>query len=78
MLGSLRDALVSAGAPEDKAAKAAEEVAGYENRLNGLEMHLAGIEGRLAGVERQVSILQWMVGLNMAMTLGTLWKVLTL
>jgi hypothetical protein len=35
-LGALRDALEEAGATKDKATKAAEEVAGYENRLTRL------------------------------------------
>lgn len=35
-LGALRDALLEAGAAEGKAAAAAEEVAGYENRLTTL------------------------------------------
>jgi capsule polysaccharide export protein KpsE/RkpR len=35
-LGALRDALIDAGAKADKADKAAEEVAGYENRLTKL------------------------------------------
>lgn len=64
MLGSLRDALVAAGAPDDKASKAAEEVAGYENRL--------------AKIETDVALLKWMVGTNVVITLGVLWKVLTL
>jgi hypothetical protein len=32
-LGALRDALIDAGAKPEKADKAAEELAGYENRL---------------------------------------------
>jgi hypothetical protein len=32
-LGSLRDALIEAGASEEKAAKAAEELAGYEREF---------------------------------------------
>lgn len=35
-LGALRDALIEAGAGPENAAKAAEEVAGYENRLTRL------------------------------------------
>ncbi len=35
-LGDLRDALIDAGASPEKAEKAAEEVAGYENRLTRL------------------------------------------
>jgi hypothetical protein len=35
-LGALRDALLEAGVANEKAAAAAEEVAGYENRLTRL------------------------------------------
>lgn len=35
-LGALRDALLEAGVTSDKAAAAAEEVAGYDNRLTRL------------------------------------------
>ena len=35
-LGDLRDALIEAGASAEKADRAAEEVAGYENRLTRL------------------------------------------
>jgi hypothetical protein len=61
-LGALRDALEAAHVPQDLAAKAAEEVAGYENRL-------AGVDGRL-------TLLTWMVGFNLAATLGVLFKLL--
>jgi hypothetical protein len=36
ILGELYDALKAAGVPDDKARKAAEEVAGYENKLTRL------------------------------------------
>jgi hypothetical protein len=82
MLGALNDALKSAG---EKARKAAEEVAAYDNRVNGLEGRMssldgrmAALEGRMAGLENRFNAMQWMIGLNMAMTLGVLWKVLTL
>lgn len=55
-LGALRDALLAAGAPADKADKAAEEVAGYENRLGQ-------IEGKL-------TVLIWAVGVNIAATVA--------
>jgi hypothetical protein len=64
MLGALNDALLSAGADKDKAQKAAEEVAGYEREL--------------AGVKSDLNLLKWMVGFNSIVTLGVLWKVLTL
>jgi hypothetical protein len=62
MLGALRDALVTAGAPADKAEKAAEEVAGYENRL--------------AKLEADLTLLKWMVGANIALSLIILGKLL--
>jgi hypothetical protein len=46
------DALVAAGAPEDKARAAAEELAGYESRF--------------AKIETDLAILKWMVGVNLA------------
>jgi uncharacterized protein with GYD domain len=54
-LGALRDALIEAGATVEKADKAAEEVASYENRLAGIETKLVSLDGR-------VNLLTWMVG----------------
>lgn len=54
-LGALRDALIAAGAPldkADKADKAAEEGAVYENRI--------------AGIETRLTVLTWMVALLLA------------
>ena len=64
MLGNLYRALVAAGAPDVEAQtqKAAEEVAGFE--------------GRMAGIEGKMSLLQWMVGFNLALTLGIAIKLL--
>jgi hypothetical protein len=64
MMGKLHEALVSAGVEAGKAREAAEEVASFENRL--------------AKLEADVTLLKWMVGTNILLTLGTLWKVLTL
>jgi hypothetical protein len=63
-LGALREALIEAGASSEKANQAAEEVASYENRL-------ASIEGRL-------QVLTWMVGTNIVVTLGVLWRLLSI
>lgn len=60
-LGALREALLEAGASQEKASRAAEEVAAYETRL-------AGLDGR-------VQLLTWMVGFNLAFTLAILWRV---
>jgi hypothetical protein len=54
-LGALRTALLDAGAASDKADKAAEEVAGFDNRI--------------ASVETRLAVLTWMTGANIALTL---------
>ena len=56
MITELCDALKDAGAAEDKARKAAETVAAYENRFSQPETDL--------------TVLQWMIGFNLAATLG--------
>lgn len=61
-LGALREALIEAGASQDKAAKAAEEMAGYDTQL---------ADGR-----SDLKLLKWMVGTNFALTLGILWLLL--
>jgi hypothetical protein len=62
MMGNLYDALVKAGAGEDTARKAAEEMAGYDNRFSRLEA--------------DVGLLKWMVGFNLAVTVAILGKLL--
>ena len=56
MLSEVYDALLEAGASEEKARKAAETVAAYENRFGKIETDLG--------------ILKWMVGFNLAATVG--------
>lgn len=62
-LGALRDALLDAGAKVEKADKAAEEVATYETRL--------------ASMDTRLTLLAWMTGFNLAITLAVLWRVFT-
>ena len=56
MLAKLYTALREAGADDDKAREAAEEVASFENRL--------------ANVEASLTILKWMVGFNLILTVA--------
>ena len=56
MITELYDALKDAGADEQKARKAAETVAAYENRF--------------AKIETDLGILKWMVGSNLAGTVA--------
>jgi hypothetical protein len=60
MLSKTYDALIAAGAPDDKARAAAEELAGYENRFTKIETDLA--------------VLKWMVGVNLAASLSLVIK----
>lgn len=65
MSGEVYDALTEAGASQDKARKAAEAVAGYENRFST-------IEGRLTKLDGDMTLLKWMVGFNVALTVAVL------
>lgn len=64
MMGSLYDALRSANVPDEKAIKAAEEVADFK--------------GDIATIKGELSVLRWMVGANIKLTVlvlgGLLWK----
>jgi hypothetical protein len=60
MMGNLYSALKQAGADEENAKKAAEEVATYDARMNAIESRL--------------SVLTWMVGTNVALTLAVVGK----
>ena len=61
MISEIYDALKEAGASEEKARKAAEAVVTYENRF--------------ARIESDLSVVKWMIGFNLAMTVAVLWKV---
>jgi len=63
MLSKTYDALVSAGAPEEKARAAAEELAAYETRF--------------AKIETDLAVLKWMVGVNLAASLSLVVKAFT-
>ena len=62
-LGALHDALLHPG-DDDLARRAAEEVAGYDNRLASLDTRLA--------------VLTWMVGFLIALGVANLWMTVTL
>lgn len=56
MLGDLYGALLEAGASESTAQKAAEELAGYDNRF--------------ARIETDIAVIKWMLGLLIASVIG--------
>jgi hypothetical protein len=80
MIAEIYDALLAAGSPEDKARKAAEAIAGYENRFTTIDQRLARMEGdfnqRFAKIEGELKLLTWMVGFNLAATVGVFFMLL--
>ena len=69
MIAEVYDALLAAGSPEDKARKAAEAIASYDNRF-------AAIEQRFTKVEGDLNLLKWMVGFDLAATVGIIFLLL--
>ena len=65
MIAEVYDALIEAGASQEKSRKAAEAIAGYESRF-------AGIEVRLERVEGKITMLSWMVGFAITLGVGNL------
>lgn len=82
MVTEVYDALLSAGAPEDKARAAAEVLSNYDERFNHLERRIDGVESNLSrridGVEGRVNLLAGMVGTNITLTLLVLGKLFLL
>ncbi|HEU0157048.1 MAG TPA: hypothetical protein VFQ82_13325 [Stellaceae bacterium] len=68
MLAKTYDALIAAGAPENKAREAAEELAAYENRF-------AKIEQDLAVLKTDMTAIKWMIGVNLAASISIVIKV---
>lgn len=60
MMGNLYSALKQAGADDDSARKAAEEVATYDVRMNT--------------IDNRLSVLTWMVGFNLALSVAIIVK----
>ena len=63
MLSKAYDALRAAGAPDEIAREAAEEIAGFESRVSG--------------IESDMKVLKWMTGTNVALTAAVLFRLLT-
>lgn len=70
-LGALRDALREAGASDAMADRAAEELAGYENRLAGVELRLAVLMVMVGGLYAMFGPVLWLL-LRVAAKVGAL------
>jgi hypothetical protein len=67
MVAELYDALLSAGSDEAKARAAAKAVAENESRFDALERKQIEHDGKF-------TLLQWMLGFNLALTMAIFWK----
>ena len=65
MISEVYDALIAAGAPADKARKAAETLANYDNRFSR-------IDGEVLKVQAELLLLKWMVGFAIALNVAIL------
>ena len=67
MLSKTYDALTAAGAPEEKAREAAEELASYDNHFNELEVSIERLTGKITALDERltgkINIVYWMLGL---------------
>jgi hypothetical protein len=80
MISEVYDALLEAGASEEKARKAAEAIAAYDQRFVSLETRLITLDGKVetfrAELKGEMPWIKWMLGTNLVLTLGVLWKLL--
>ena len=60
----LYDALISANVPEMKARKAAMSILGHDQ---------VATKDDIAEIKADIRVLKWMVGVNMALTMGLIW-----
>ena len=72
MISEVYDAFLAAGAPEDKARKAAEAIAAYETPFAKIENDLSSFRTEVRG---EFNLVKWMIGFNLAIGVATLWKV---
>jgi len=67
MVTEVYDALLEAGASEEKARRAAEVLTNYDDRFNRIEL-------QLASVKSEMSLLRWVTGSTLALVVAVLVK----
>jgi hypothetical protein len=73
MVGELYDALLEAGASEEKARKAAEAAAQVDTRFQAMETRLTRIEVHLESLNHRVTLLLTLIIVVLGGVLSTLW-----
>jgi hypothetical protein len=69
MITEVYDAFKAAGVDDEKARKAAEAVASYENKFHDMKAEFQELKA-------SQNLLKWMVGSNIVLTIGILGKLL--
>ena len=72
MVGSLYDVLRSVNVDDDKARRAAEEVADFQRQIAAMDASIGRLEQKAEG---RFTLLQWMLGVNLAISISILFKV---
>jgi hypothetical protein len=72
MISEVYDAFVAAGAPEEKARKAAEAVASYDQRFVGIEKELMSLRADVTSIRMELSLHRWMFGVVIALQVAIL------
>ena len=81
MMGSLYAALREAGVPDEKALRAAEEMAAINDisdmkgNLASLKSDVGGVKTDLAAMKADIAVMKWMLGFALAMMAAVLVKV---
>jgi hypothetical protein len=65
MISEVYDAFIAAGTPEDKARKAAETLANYDNRFSRIDSEVLKVQSELV-------LVKWMVGFGIALNVAIL------
>lgn len=71
MIAEVYDTLLAAGAPEEKARKAAETLANYNNEFAKIELEL-----ELMAIQGELNLLKWMLGFVLVSSVAILIKLL--
>jgi hypothetical protein len=76
MISEVYDAFIAAGTPEDKARKAAETLANYDDRFTRIDGAVLKLESKFDGavlkLQSELVLVRWMVGFAIAMNVAIL------
>ena len=76
MISEVYDAFIAAGTPEDKARKAAETLADYDNRFTRTDSAVLNLDSKFDAavlkLQSEIVRIKWMLGFNLAMNVAIL------